>query len=85
MRSDKIIFSDNLSSTVIDLGEDGARTVRFEFDGVFEDILNSIGEMPLPHYIHKKLEDNESYQTVYSKTVGSAPLRLPDCILLPNF
>ena len=72
MRSDKIIFSDNLSATVMDLGEDGARTVRFEFDGVFEDILNSIGEMPLPHYIHKKLEDNESYQTVYSKIVGSS-------------
>lgn len=72
MRSDKIIFSDNLTATVMDLGEDGARTVRFEFDGVFEDILNSIGEMPLPHYIHKKLEDNESYQTVYSKIVGSS-------------
>ena len=46
MRSDKIIFSDNLSATVMDLGEDGARTVRFEFDGVFEDILNrTVGKL----------------------------------------
>lgn len=72
MIGDKIIFSDKLSATVLKIGDDGIRIVRFEFDGVFEDILNSIGEMPLPHYIHKKLEDNNSYQTVYAKIDGSS-------------
>lgn len=72
MIGDKIIFSDKLQATVLQIGEEGIRNVRFEFDGVFEDILNSIGEMPLPHYIHKKLEDNNSYQTVYAKIDGSS-------------
>ena len=72
MKGETIIFSDELNATVLEVGEEGARKVRFDYNGVFEDILNRIGEMPLPHYIHKKLTDNESYQTVYSKTVGSS-------------
>lgn len=72
MTGDVIKFSDKLSATVLSVGEEGIRNVRFSFDGVFEDILSQIGEMPLPHYIHKKLEDKESYQTVYAKVDGSS-------------
>ncbi len=72
MIGDEIIFSDRLKASVLQIGEDGIRIVRFEFCGVFEDILNSIGEMPLPHYIHEKLQDNNSYQTVYAKVDGSS-------------
>ena len=72
MIGDKIIFSDKLEATVLKIGEEGIRIVRFDFVGVFEDILNSIGEMPLPHYIHEKLQDKDSYQTVYAKVDGSS-------------
>ena len=66
-----IEFSPELSATVLSCGEDGARIVRFMFDGIFEDILSEIGEMPLPHYIHEPLKDSERYQTVYAKNSGS--------------
>ncbi len=69
---DTIVFSDRLSATVLTRGEEGVRTVRFMFDGVFEDELSKVGEMPLPHYIHEKLEDAEQYQTVYAKENGSS-------------
>ncbi len=72
MIGDKIIFSDKLVATVLQIGEDGIRTIKFDYDGIFEDILNSIGEMPLPHYIHEKLKDKDSYQTVYAKVDGSS-------------
>lgn len=65
-------FNSELKLTVLEWNEDGARIVRFTFDGVFESILSKIGEMPLPHYIHEPLIDKERYQTVYSKTEGSA-------------
>ena len=52
--------------------EIAGRTVRFHFDGVFEELLDRLGEMPLPPYIHEKLQDRERYQTVYAKTEGSA-------------
>ena len=52
--------------------EGGNRRVRFKYDGVFEEILDELGEMPLPHYIKEKLVDKERYQTVYSKHEGSA-------------
>ncbi|MDO5436036.1 MAG: tRNA preQ1(34) S-adenosylmethionine ribosyltransferase-isomerase QueA [Clostridia bacterium] len=52
--------------------EIGGRVVRFSFDGVFEEILDRLGEMPLPPYIHEKLEDASRYQTVYAKQEGSA-------------
>ena len=51
---------------------DGNRIVRFDFDGIWEEILDRAGTMPLPPYIHEKLQDRERYQTVYSKTPGSA-------------
>ena len=68
----EIVFSDRLKAVVIGRGEEGLRTVRFSFDGVFEDLLSQVGEMPLPHYIHEKLEDRERYQTVYAKENGSS-------------
>ncbi len=61
-----------LAAEVLSIAEDGSRTVRFAFDGVFEDILDRLGQMPLPPYIHEKLADRERYQTVYAKVDGSA-------------
>lgn len=68
----EFIFSDRLSAKIIKVLETGNRIVKFIYDGVFEDILSSIGEVPLPPYITKKLEDKERYQTVYSRENGSA-------------
>ena len=65
-------FSDDLTATVESVGEDGSRIVEFHFDGVFEDILSRVGEMPLPPYIKEKLTDKTRYNTVYSKIDGSA-------------
>ncbi|MDR1906249.1 MAG: tRNA preQ1(34) S-adenosylmethionine ribosyltransferase-isomerase QueA [Clostridiales bacterium] len=70
--SSKIVFSDNLSATVTGFFDGGIRTLEFDFDGVFEDILREYGEMPLPHYIKEKLADKSRYQTVYGKNDGSA-------------
>ncbi len=61
-----------LKAEVIEVKEDGNRIVRFEFDGVWEEILDTLGEMPLPPYIKEKLADKNRYQTVYSKIEGSA-------------
>ena len=61
-----------LTATVIDEVEDGNRLIRFSYDGIFLEILDRLGSMPLPPYIHKKLEDPERYQTVYSRCTGSA-------------
>ncbi len=69
----EFIFGDNiLTGTVIDVLENGNRLVKFTFDGVFLERLEEIGEMPLPHYITKKLEDKSRYQTVYAENDGSA-------------
>lgn len=68
----EIIFSDELKGEVVDISEDGSRFIKFKYDGVFEEILDRLGEMPLPPYIKEKLEDSERYQTVYSKHKGSA-------------
>lgn len=65
-------FSDKLSAEVVDISEDGSRFLKFKYDGIFEEILDELGEMPLPPYITEKLEDKERYQTVYSKVEGSA-------------
>ncbi len=65
-------FSDALSCTVEDRLEDGVRLVRFKFDGVFETILDELGETPLPPYIKEKLEERSRYQTVYATYDGSA-------------
>ncbi len=61
-----------LKGTVTDVTDDGGRVVRFSYDGNFYAILEEIGQMPLPPYIHEKLEDQERYQTVYSNELGSA-------------
>lgn len=68
----EIIFSDELKGEVVDISDDGSRFIKFKYDGVFEEILDRLGEMPLPPYIKEKLEDSERYQTVYSKHKGSA-------------
>ncbi|HSR03301.1 MAG TPA: tRNA preQ1(34) S-adenosylmethionine ribosyltransferase-isomerase QueA [Proteiniclasticum sp.] len=61
-----------LKAEVVDVLDNGNRIVQFYYDGVFEEILNRLGEMPLPPYIKEKLEDKERYQTVYSREEGSA-------------
>lgn len=63
---------DILSAEIIKVLENGNRIARFAFEGVFEEVLDRLGEMPLPPYIHEKLEDKERYQTVYAKYEGSA-------------
>lgn len=68
----RIIFTSELSATVIEHLPDGGRVIEFEFEGVFEDILERVGSTPLPPYIREKLADPERYQTVYSKINGSA-------------
>lgn len=68
----KINFSDELSCEVIEHTDFGGRVVRFTFDGIFEEILDRLGETPLPPYITAPLEDKERYQTVYSRERGSA-------------
>jgi len=68
----KVVFSDELSCTVEKIDDNGVREIKFAFCGVFEDILDRLGNMPLPPYITEKLEDKERYQTVYSKQEGSA-------------
>ncbi len=66
-------FGDGLlTAEVLEIIEDGKRIVRFFYEGVWEELLDRLGEMPLPPYIKEKLEDRERYQTVYSKIDGSA-------------
>lgn len=67
----KIFFGEELSCEVIGYTDFGGRVVRFSFDGIFEEILDRLGETPLPPYITEKLEDKERYQTVYSRELGS--------------
>lgn len=66
------IFSDRLSATVIKVLDDGNRILDFEYSGNFYEILDEVGQMPLPPYITEKLEDATRYQTVYAKHIGSA-------------
>lgn len=69
----KFVFGNGkLKAEVVEVLEDGNRIVEFSYDGIFEEVLDALGEMPLPPYIHEKLEDKERYQTVYSKEEGSA-------------
>ena len=69
----KVEFGDGrLLATVVEELEHGGRIVEFSYDGIFLEVLESLGEMPLPPYIHEKLEDRERYQTVYAKENGSA-------------
>lgn len=68
----EINFSDELSCEVIEHTDFGGRVVRFKYDGIFEEILDRLGETPLPPYITAPLEDKERYQTVYNRERGSA-------------
>ncbi|MHC6180671.1 tRNA preQ1(34) S-adenosylmethionine ribosyltransferase-isomerase QueA [Clostridium sp. JNZ X4-2] len=61
-----------LKAEIVKIEEDGNRIVKFEYKGIFEEVLDKLGQMPLPPYIKEKLEDKEMYQTVYSKEEGSA-------------
>ena len=61
-----------LKCTVVDIVEEGNRIIEFSYDGIFEQVLDELGEMPLPPYITERLDDRERYQTVYSKEQGSA-------------
>lgn len=70
---DSIEFGQGLlKGEIVSIGEDGTRFIKFDYKGIFEEILDELGEMPLPPYITEKLDDKERYQTVYSKNPGSA-------------
>ncbi len=69
---DTVVFADSLHAVIGEKKEDGVTEVEFAFTGVFEEILDTLGEMPLPPYIHEKLEDKSRYQTVYAREQGSA-------------
>ena len=69
----EVIFGDGeLTATVVDVREDGNRVVEFHYEGIFLEVLERLGKMPLPPYIKAELQDQERYQTVYSREVGSA-------------
>ena len=65
-------FSDKLSAEVIEKLDEGIVRVKLIYEGILMEILNELGEMPLPPYIHEKLKDKDRYQTVYAKNIGSA-------------
>ena len=67
----KVIFSDELSGIVKDIKEDGNRIIEFSYEGIFNEILDKLGNVPLPPYIKEELKEAEEYQTVYSKNPGS--------------
>lgn len=67
-----VTFSENLACEILSKGEYGSCTIKFNFDGVFENRLSEVGQVPLPPYIHEKLKNKERYQTVYSKIEGSS-------------
>lgn len=69
----KIVFGNGiLKGEIIDVVEEGNRLIQFQYEGIFEEILDQLGEMPLPPYITHKLKDKNRYQTVYAKNEGSA-------------
>ncbi len=70
----KLSFGDGLLTATVEAVNpaDGNRMIRFKYDGIFLEILDKLGSMPLPPYIRERLDDPERYQTVYSKTPGSA-------------
>ena len=69
----EVIFGDGeLNATVTEVLDDGNRVVEFHYEGIFLEVLERLGKMPLPPYIKAELEDQERYQTVYSREVGSA-------------
>lgn len=69
----KVLFGNGeLTATVVDICEDGNRIVEFHYEGIFLEVLERLGKMPLPPYIKAELQDRERYQTVYSREIGSA-------------
>lgn len=73
IQGQEVIFGNgDLTATVESVQEDGNRIVKFHYDGIFLEVLERLGKMPLPPYIKAELQDQERYQTVYSKEVGSA-------------
>ena len=69
----QVIFGNGeLTATVVDVKDDGNRVVEFHYEGIFLEVLERLGKMPLPPYIKAELQDQERYQTVYSRAVGSA-------------
>ncbi|WP_278674934.1 tRNA preQ1(34) S-adenosylmethionine ribosyltransferase-isomerase QueA [Acidaminococcus fermentans] len=68
----QIKFSEELSCEILETTDFGGRIARFHYEGIFEEILDRLGETPLPPYIHEKLKDSERYQTVYNRERGSA-------------
>lgn len=69
----RLVFGNGLlHATVLETVEEGNRLIRFEYEGIFEEVLDALGEMPLPPYITHKLQDKNRYQTVYAKYEGSA-------------
>lgn len=74
LQKDQVVIFGNgeLTATVVSVQDDGNRIVEFHYDGIFLEVLERLGKMPLPPYIKAELQDQERYQTVYSKQVGSA-------------
>ena len=68
----EIVFSKLLSGKIIEKKDYGSCIIKFNFEGVFEERLEEVGQMPLPQYIHEKLKDKNRYQTIYSKVEGSS-------------
>ncbi|ERT57781.1 MULTISPECIES: tRNA preQ1(34) S-adenosylmethionine ribosyltransferase-isomerase QueA [Megasphaera] len=67
-----LAFAEGLTAEVVDRTDFGGRLVKFSYDGIFDNIIDKIGEMPLPPYIHEKMKDPNDYQTVYAREKGSA-------------
>lgn len=73
MREGSVVhFGNILKGTVIEVRDDGNRFVQLEYEGIFEEVLDQLGEMPLPPYITERLDDQDRYQTIYAKHTGSA-------------
>lgn len=68
----RVSFGEEMTAEIVEVLDDGNRLVRFEYDGIFLEVLERLGRMPLPPYIKAELSDPERYQTVYSKHLGSA-------------
>ena len=80
---DEFIFAGGkLSANVVDFTDFGGRIVEFEYNGIFNEIINEVGQMPLPPYIKKTIKDKERYQTVFSRAEGSAAAPTAGFILL---
>ena len=67
-----VVFGDKLKAKCVEVGEEGIRKFELIYDGILFEILDELGEMPLPPYIHERLENRDRYQTVYAKNIGSA-------------